>query len=77
MGLLIRIKIKIGESEKIMKKVFIKDNMKFECDINYFYSGSKINLLVNGKETKRMIKSDRNKLFFIYRENKIFYEDFQ
>ena len=47
-----------------MKKVFIKDNLKFECDINYFYSGSKIKLLVNGKETKRMIKSDRNKLFF-------------
>ena len=49
-----------------MKKVFIKDNLKFECDINYFYSGLKIKLLVNGKETKRMIKSDRNKLFFIY-----------
>lgn len=60
-----------------MKKVFIKDNLKFECDINYFYSGSKINLLVNGKETKRMIKSDKNKLFFIYRDEKIFYEDFQ
>ena len=63
---------RIGEAMSL----FIKDGIQIECTLEQFYTGNKIELLVNGRETRRMVKSEYDRMYITVRGYKIYKTDF-
>lgn len=46
------------------------------CDLKNFYVGGEVTLILSGKEIKRKVYDSKDGLYINFRNNKLFYEDF-
>lgn len=60
----------------MMKSVWV-DGYLIQYDAEQFFTGNKIELLVNGRVTRRMVKSEYDRMYIIIRGHKIYITDFK